>query len=253
MDTKSLILASVLMVIPVFISKREKLGLEKDIIISIVRAVIQLALVGLVLKYIFAINSDIITVVLVLIMMVNAAINTRKRGKGIKNVVLISFVALLVGTGVTLTVLIASGAIKFKADDVIPVSGMIISQAMVAIGLTYRTLISSFDERRSEIEAKLSLGADIKDASKDILRKSIRFAMTPNIDSAKTLGIVTLPGMMTGLILGGASPIMAIKFQIMVTFMMMSASSISIIIAGYVAYKSFYNERKQLVFNIVAQ
>ena len=199
MNTKSLILASLLMIIPILISNREKLGLEKDMIISVLRAVVQLVIVGYVLKYIFAADNKIVTLILVLI--------------------------------------------------IIPEIGMIISQTMVAIGLTYRTLISSFEERREEIEAKLSLGADIKHASKDILRKSIKFAITPNIDSAKTLGIVSLPGMMTGLILGGASPVTAIKFQIMVTFMMMSASSMGIIIAGYLAYKKFYNERKQFSFN----
>lgn len=249
MSTESLILASMLMIVPIFISSKEKLGLEKDIIISVIRAVVQLVIVGYILKYIFAANSKIVTLALVLIMIINAALNTKKRGKGIKNCILISFVALVIGSTVTLAVLIISGAIKFTPDDVIPVSGMIISQAMVAIGLTYSTLTSSFAERKEEIEAKLSLGADIKHASKDILRKSIKFAIIPKIDSAKTLGIVSLPGMMTGLILGGASPITAIKFQIMVTFMMLSASSIAIIIAGYLAYKRFYNERKQLSYN----
>ncbi|MGL5067637.1 MAG: ABC transporter permease [Sarcina sp.] len=249
MEVKSLALASLLLVIPIYISNREKLGLGKDIIISITRAIIQLVAVGYILKYIFVANNKIITVTLVLIMIINAAINTRKRGKGIKNVFFISFGTLLVSTSVTLTVLVLSKAIKFNPDEIIPVSGMIISQAMVAVGLAYRTLVSSFRERRTEIEAKLSLGAGRKEASKEIIRKAIKFAMSPNIDSAKTLGIVSLPGMMTGLILGGASPMEAIKFQIMVTFMMVSASSISIMIATYMGYKSFFNERKQLVIN----
>lgn len=247
MEIKSLVFASLLLIIPIVISSKEKLGLGKDIVISIVRAVIQLVVVGYILKYIFAINNVFITIVLILIMIINAAINTQKRGKGIKNIFWISFLALVMSTSVTLTVLVLSKAIKFNPDEIIPVSGMIISQAMVAIGLAYRTLISSFEDRRAEIEAKLSLGADIGQASKEIIRRAIKFAMSPNIDSAKTLGIVSLPGMMTGLILGGASPIEAIKFQIMVTFMMVSASSLSIIIATYISYKSFFNERKQLI------
>jgi putative ABC transport system permease protein len=68
----------------------------------------------------------------------------------------------------------------------------------------------------------------------------------PTIDSAKTLGIVSLPGTMTGLILGGASPLMAIKFQIMVTFMILSSASISTMISTYLSYKSFFNKRQQL-------
>jgi putative ABC transport system permease protein len=71
--------------------------------------------------------------------------------------------------------------------------------------------------------------------------------MLPTIDSAKTLGIVSLPGMMTGLILAGTSPVEAIKYQIMVTFMLLSTTSISSFIACYLSYKSFFNIRKQLV------
>ena len=68
----------------------------------------------------------------------------------------------------------------------------------------------------------------------------------PTIDSAKTLGIVSLPGMMTGLILAGSSPVVAVKFQIMVTFMILSSSSIATIIATYLSYKKFFNDRMQL-------
>ena len=70
--------------------------------------------------------------------------------------------------------------------------------------------------------------------------------MLPTIDSAKTLGIVSLPGMMTGLILAGTSPVEAIKYQIMVTFMLLSTTSIASFIACYLSYKGFFNERKQL-------
>ncbi|MGL4452654.1 MAG: ABC transporter permease [Sarcina sp.] len=247
MKVESLILASLLLIIPIFISSKEKLGLGKEIVVSIARAILQLVIVGYILKYIFAVNNSFITIALILIMIINAAINIKKRGKGIKNIFWISILALVVSTSITLIVLVLSKAIKFTPSDMIPISGMIVSNSMVAVGLAYSTLISSFEERRAEIEAKLSLGADSRQASKEIIRKAIKFAMLPNIDSAKTLGIVSLPGMMTGLILGGVSPIEAIKFQIMVTFMLISATSLSIIIVTYISYKSFFNERKQLI------
>ncbi len=74
----------------------------------------------------------------------------------------------------------------------------------------------------------------------------MKVAIIPTIDSAKTLGIVSLPGMMTGLILAGVSSLTSIKFQIMVTFMLLSASAVSTIIETYLCYKDFFNERKQL-------
>lgn len=244
MDTMSLIISSVLILIPVFISYKEHLGLEKEIIISILRAIAQLIVVGYILDIIFGIEKPIFTVLLVVIMTINAAINTKKRGEGIKNVVLISLISIFAGTSITITVLILGRAIEFTPNEVILIAGMVVSNAMVAIGLCYRNLNNSFKNRRTEVEVKLSLGADIKAASKDVSRESVKLAMIPTIDSAKTLGIVALPGMMTGLILAGASPVMAIKFQIMVTFMILSSSSLAAMIATYLAYKSFFNDRK---------
>lgn len=211
-----------------------------------IRAVVQLVLVGYVLDVIFGLEKPIFTILLVLIMVVNAALNTKKRGKGVKNVVWISFVSIAIGTTVIMVVLIISGAIEFTPNEVIPVAGMIVSNSMVAIGLSYRNLNTSFKNRRGEVEVKLSLGADINEASKDIIRDSIKISMIPTIDSAKALGIVALPGMMTGLILAGSSPLVAIKFQIMVTFMILSSSSVATMIATYMSYKHFFNERKQL-------
>jgi putative ABC transport system permease protein len=124
---------------------------------------------------------------------------------------------------------------------------MIIGNAMVALGLCYRQMTSNFQRRRDEVETKLALGADIGLSSREIIRDSIKTGMVPTIDSAKTLGIVSLPGMMTGLILAGVSPIEAVKYQIIVTFMLLSATSLSSVSACYLSYKSFFNARKQLV------
>jgi len=246
MNTMSLVIASILILIPIIISYKEHLGIEKDIVISILRAVIQLVLVGYVLDVIFNLKKPVFTMILVLIMIVNAALNTKKRGDKIDNVVMISFVSILIGSFITIVVLVLLGLIKFTPNEIIPIAGMIISNSMIAIGLSYRNLNNSFESKKSEVEVKLSLGANIKEASEKILAESIKIAIMPTIDSAKTLGIVSLPGMMTGLILGGASPLMAIKFQIMVTFMILSSASISTMISAYLSYKSFFNKRQQL-------
>jgi putative ABC transport system permease protein len=246
MDTKSLFLASILILIPIYISYREKLGLQKDILVSVFRAVVQLALIGYVLEFIFGLSNPIFTVGLVIVMIFNASLNTKSRGDAIKKVVRISFVSMTITTAITMTVLILSGAIDFVPNQVIPVAGMVVSSAMVAIGLGYSSLNSSFRIRRAEVEVKLSLGSGIKEASREILRDSVKLAILPSIDSAKTLGIVSLPGMMTGLILAGVSPLVAIKFQVMVTFMILSSSSLATLMAVYLSYPSFFNERKQL-------
>lgn len=246
-DIFSLMIASSLVFISLFFSYYQKLNLEKETLIGVLRAIIQLTIVGYLLNFIFGLKNPFFTTLLLLFMTVNASFNAAKRGKGIKNGFIISFIAISVGTIITLTILITAGTIKYEAYQLVPVGGMIISNAMIAIGLCYKQLIDNFKNKRDEVETKLSLGADILPSSIEIIRDSIKTGMLPTIDSMKTLGIVALPGMMTGLILAGTSPLEAIKFQIMVTFMMLSTTSIASFLACYLAYKEFFNERKQLV------
>ncbi|HOJ10662.1 MAG TPA: iron export ABC transporter permease subunit FetB [Clostridiales bacterium] len=244
----SLLIVSTLVMVSLFFSYWQKLKLEKETIISVVRAVIQLIAVGYILEYVFGYKNPVFTTLLLLFMTFNAAYNAAKRGKAIKNGLLISFLSILTGTLVTLTILILSKAVQYEPYQIIPVSGMIISNSMVALGLCYKQMTSDFKDKREEVETKLSLGADILPSSIEIIRNSIKTGMLPTIDSAKTLGIVSLPGMMTGLILAGTPPLEAIKYQIMVTFMLLSTTSISSFIACYLSYRGFFNSRKQLIY-----
>lgn len=244
----SLLISSSLVLVTLFFSYWQKLKLEKEVIIGVVRAVVQLIIVGYILEYVFGFKNPVFTTLLLLFMIFNAAYNAAKRGKAVKKGLMISFLSITVGTLVTLVILILSKTIQYEPYQIIPVSGMIIGNAMVALGLCYKQIASDFKNKREEVETKLSLGADILPSSIEIIRDSIKTGMLPTIDSAKTLGIVSLPGMMTGLILAGSSPMEAIKYQIMVTFMLLSTTSISSFIACYLSYRSFFNSRKQIIF-----
>lgn len=246
-NNQSLLLALGLVVIALAIGWKEKLGIDRDMIIGVIRAVVQLFVVGYLLKYVFRVDHIWLTTILILIIIFNAGYNAKQRSNGIPRALPISIGAILISTSVTLGVLMLAGAIKFIPSQMIPISGMIASNSMVAIGLCYRNLNAQFKQERQAVLEKLALGADLKDASKEILRDSIKTGMQPTIDSAKTVGIVSLPGMMSGLIFAGVDPVRAIKYQIMVTFMLMSATSIGSVLACYWAYRGFYNDRKQLV------
>lgn len=246
-NVSSILIASSLVLFSLVFSYYQKLKLEKETIISVIRAVVQLIIVGYILNYIFGLKNPIFTTLLLAFMTFNAAYNAAKRGKSIKNGLLISFVSIASGTILTLSILVFSGAIKYEPYQIIPVSGMIISNAMVALGLCYKQISADFKNKREEVETKLALGGDILPSSIEIIRDSIRTGMLPTIDSAKTLGIVSLPGMMTGLILAGTSPVVAVRYQIIVTFMLLSTTAISSFIACYLSYRNFFNKRKQLI------
>lgn len=242
----SLILTTILLVIAILVAYKEKLGLGNDILVAGVRAFIQLFIIGYVLKYIIEVNNFILTLVMVLFIVFNAGFNAHKRSEGIPNTLSISLFSISLGTAITLLVLVLTGAIDWTPTQIVPITGMIASNAMVAIGLTFRTLNSKFTDLRQQVLEKLALGANEKQASMSIIRESVKTGMSPSIDSTKTVGLVSLPGMMSGLIIAGVDPIEAIRYQIVVMFMIIAVTSISSFTASYLAYRQFYNDRKQL-------
>lgn len=238
--------AIILVLIALAINFKEKIGLGKDMILGVIRAVVQLTIVGYVLTYIIKINRAPLTLLMMLIIIFNAAWNAKGRADGIQNAFLISLISISIATISTIVLLVIAGTIKFTPSQVVPISGMIASNAMVAIGLCYRNLNATFHDQRQAIQERLSLGASLKQASAQLVQTAIKTGMAPTIDSAKTVGIVSLPGMMSGLIFAGVDPTKAIMYQIMVTFMLMAATSIGSVIACYMAYPKFYNDDLQL-------
>ncbi|NQI70091.1 iron export ABC transporter permease subunit FetB [Streptococcus suis] len=247
-DNLSLALIFGLVLVAMGISQKEKLGLTKDIFMAVVRTVLQLIFVGYVLKFIFQASTVFLSLAMVLIILYNASVQANKRNPNGKKSLLHPFLALLASTGLTLTILVLSGAIQFIPSQVIPISGMLASNAMTAIGLSYRAMYKSFTDNRQQVLEKLSLGATVKLASQDILREAIKTGMQPTIDSAKTVGLVSLPGMMSGLIFAGVDPVHAIRYQIMVMFMLLSATSLASVIASYSVYKTYFTDKVQLEF-----
>lgn len=245
-NPSTLIFALALVALAFLISLKEKIGLQKDLVVGVIRAVIQLTIVGYVLTYIISVNRIWLTLLMVAIIVFNAAWNARGRARGIPHAFVISLLAITVATGVTIGLLLLAKAIAFVPSQIVPISGMIASNAMVAIGLAYRSLNGQFHDKRQELLERLALGANRYQTAINVVREAIRTGMSPTIDSAKTVGIVSLPGMMSGLIFAGVDPTKAIMYQIMVTFMLMAATSIGSTIACYLAYPQFFNANMQL-------
>lgn len=248
MSNTALGLTALLLVIPIIISYKEGLHIIKDLIVATLRVVVQLIILGFLLHYIFKINDKWLLVLCVFVIIVNASWNTISRSSPVMHhVFLISFVAIFVGTALPLVGTIATGAIQFTANEVIPIGGMLANNGLIAINLAYQNLDRAFVQDGTNIESKLSLAATTKLASKGAIRESIRLAIVPTIDSVKTYGLVSIPGMMTGLIIGGVPPLQAIKFQLLVVFIHTTATIMSALIATYLSYGQFFNARHQLV------
>lgn len=249
LSNESLLMATVLITMAVIVSYQQKMRLELEILHSALRAVVQLVVVGYVLHFIFGADHPLFTGGVLLVMLISAAVNGGKRGSGIKRAPWIAGISIGIGANITLAVLLSANVLSFTPYQMIPVGGMVMSGAMVAVGLCFRQITTSFKSRQQEIQIKLALGATPMQACKAILRAALIFSLQPTIDSAKTLGIVSLPGMMTGLILAGMSPMEAIKYQIIVIFMSFSTISIAIAIAGYLSCRQFFNTKEQLILS----
>lgn len=249
LSNESLMMATVLIAMAVIVSYQQKMRLELEILHSALRAVVQLVVVGYVLHFIFGADHPLFTGGVLLVMLISAAVNGGKRGEGIIHAPWIAGVSIGIGAVITLAILLGANVLSFTPYQMIPVGGMVMSGAMVAVGLCFRQITTSFKSRQQEIQIKLALGATPMQSCKAILRAALIFSLQPTIDSAKTLGIVSLPGMMTGLILAGMSPMEAIKYQIIVIFMSFSTISIAIAIAGYLSCRQFFNEKEQLILS----
>ena len=234
MSNTALCLTALLLLIPIIISYKEGLHIIKDLVVASIRAVVQLLILGLILEYIFKIDQVWILLIAVLVIIINASWNTINRASPVMHHVFwISFVSIFISTAIPLACAVLAGAIDFKAND--------------AINLAYQNLDRAFVRDVDDIESKLTLAATPKLASKGAIRESIRLAIVPTIDSVKTYGLVSIPGMMTGLIIGGMAPLQAIKFQLLVVFIHTTATIMSALIATYLSYGQFFNARHQLV------
>jgi putative ABC transport system permease protein len=240
----ALLVTVALVAIPLFISYRQHLQLEKDILWSSFRGFIQLMLMGYFITLIFAIETWYVLTTLLLIMTLIASSNSSKRGKWLPSAFSISFIVILTALLTSVSMWLVFNVVPFKAQYILPMSGMIIGNSMVIAGLTFERIHNDFNHTKNLIMVKLALGATPRQASQDLLESTIKVSLIPSVDSLKTIGLVHLPGMMTGMIIAGASPIEAVKYQIVIMFSLMTAAVLSALTVSFLSYKHFYKRAK---------
>ncbi len=235
-----------LVIVAIVISGWLKLGTVKEIIIACIRMVIQLIVVGYALTYLFQMDNVWVTLAIVVVMVVNAAYQAAQRGKGLEGAFSISLLAIGSSTVVSLVILTLTRSIDFVPSQVISITGMLAGNAMTSVGLCFRNLKTLFRDNHQAIEERLALGATPMQSAIEIVRETVRLGTQPTIDNIKTIGLVSLPGMMTGLMFAGTVPTAAIKYQIMVMFMVLATTSITSTVASFMVSRSFFTTNAQL-------
>lgn len=250
-------LAASLLFLLSLLSVMLSLGLERKILFFGCRMTAQLLLIGLVLRYLFASGSLLLVLLMSTIMLLAAGREVQARQKrkirGLSGY-LISICAMFVSSfSVTVLALVAIIQVKpwYTPQYAIPLLGMLLGNTMTGIALALDRMTDQLYGRRGEVEQRLLLGQSWQEASSDIRRDCMRTGMMPIINSMAAAGLVSLPGMMTGQILGGTPPVEAVKYQILIMFLIAAGTGFGVVSAIWMSGLHLFDARHRLRLEIL--
>lgn len=250
LDNWQLAFAAVLIVLNIAISAWLRLGLARSLLVASLRMVVQLLLVGFILESVFALTTPLpvigIGVAMAALASVDAVRRTHRRFPGIYwNSLLSTLGAAFVITGAALT-----GIINvypwFDPQYAIPLLGMVLGNLLTGISLALDRFMQGVARESGVIESDLALGASRWEAARPLIREALRTGMIPTINAMMVMGVVSLPGMMTGQMLAGAAPTAAVRYQIMIMFMIAAATTLGTLVVILLAFRTLFNRRHQL-------
>lgn len=238
----------VLIAVAIGLSVRQGLGIERTIAWAATRALVQLVAVGYALTLILDDDAPTILAILwVLAMVVIAAVTVRARAPEVPGVLPVAFLALGAATVATLGVLFGLGVFPFEPIAIVPLAGMMIGNSMAATVSAARRVVAELADHRLEVEARLALGQPWSDASRSYVRSAVRVALTAQIESTKTVGLIALPGAMTGLILAGVDPLDAVLVQVAVMYLILGAAATTTAIVGNGVARRLFTSDHRLI------
>lgn len=228
------------------ISRLRRAELERDIGLATARSFVQLLAVGFVLDYVFG-NHGLLTPVVLAVMVGTATLTTGSRARSVPGAHVVAAASVSAATGATLGILLLLRILPAAPRAVIPLGSMIISSAMNTTSLVMRRLRDELAGHRAEVEAHLSLGDTAHQAAASWHRRAIADGMLPIVDQTKVVGLVALPGAMTGMILAGAPVFAAIRLQLVVMYMLLGGNAFAALVAGELTLRRLFTAEHQLI------
>jgi len=239
-----LALALGLLLVALALSVALRLGLTRGLAVAATRMVVQLLLVGLVLEWVFSTANAAVILTLVVAMALlagHAAVRrTSRRFAGIYADALVS----VLGASFLVTGAAVVGILRvepwYEPQYLIPLHGMLLGNALTGISLGLDRFMEGTSRGRADVEARLALGATRWEAARPLFRDAVRTGLVPITNSMAVMGIVSLPGMMTGQILAGAPPGEAVRYQILIMCMMAACVSLATLGVVGLAYRRLF-------------
>ncbi len=241
-----------LIVVALGLSWKQRLGLGADLVVGALRAAVQLIAIGFLLVLLFASEEPWLTTLALATMTSVAAWTAARRvrhGPGWRSLVPGALFAIGIAFAVALLpVLVWVIPVRpvWSARYAIPIGGMVLATAMNTVTLVFERVFSSAHEQAREIEQALALGASPAQALSPVQRKAVRAAMLPSINALLTLGLVQLPGMMTGQILSGTDPTHAVRYQLVIMYQLVCVAAVAGSLAAVMARRSLFDDQARL-------
>ncbi|VEP16870.1 conserved membrane hypothetical protein [Hyella patelloides LEGE 07179] len=251
LDIIDLALCLGLIGIAIALSLWQKLSLESKFIFGAGRSLLQLLVVGYALDIVFALDNWLAVLAIILVMISIAAVVARNRiDKKIKTLLPIVWLSIFASTALTLSyiiLIIVQPITWYQPQYLIPLAGMLLGNAMNSASLSGDRLSSAIKQNSLEIETHLSLGATPKQAIFNYQKEAIRTGLIPTLNNMMVVGLVSLPGMFTGQILAGATPLNAASYQILILFAIALTNFVVAFLITEGVYRHFFNQDFQLV------
>ena len=252
LEAHDLVIAAVLIALDGVISLAFGLGLHRQLAVAAVRMVLQLLLIGVILARVFALASPPVTLLVILVMVAiggrEVAVRPEQRLVKWGNFT-VGLSAVAFATGLT-SVLALTTALRpdpwYAARYAIPLAGIVLGNVLNAASLALDALLSSVVREKASIEAQLCLGATARQAMGKLLRAAMRRGLLPVVTSMSASGVVTLPGIMTGQILAGIDPMEAVKYQILLMFLLSGGAGMSAVAVVFLAARRLTDGRHRL-------
>jgi putative ABC transport system permease protein len=245
-------IAAALVLLLAITSARMRLGVSRQLLISAVRTAVQLALLGLVLRALFAHAKPLLVLAMAIVMLLAAArevfARQERRFRGLWGFGIGTSSMFVSAFTVTILALLAIVGPEpwYTPQYAIPLLGMVLGNTMNGIALSLERLLQSTWQQRAVIEQRLMLGQTRGEAIADVRRDSMRAGLTPIINAMAAAGLVALPGMMTGQILAGSPPIEAAKYQILIMFLIAGGTGFGAVGAIWIATYRLFDRRHRL-------
>jgi putative ABC transport system permease protein len=249
-------LAALLILVNAAISLALRLGMERRLLVAAVRTIAQLALIGLVLDRVFAIGRVGIVITLMTAMVLVAGVAAVRRTERRYPGIWLNAVVSMWASSWLITAVALFGIVRvrpwYDPQYAIPLLGMILGNTLNGISLGLDRLTQELEVRRDQVETFLALGATRWEAAQDPVRRAVRIGMVPIINSMMVVGIVSIPGMMTGQMLAGVDPLSAVEYQIVIMFLIASGTALGTVGVVLLGYLRLFNERHQFLFQRIS-